>query len=94
MKKLLVKNIDNYNYYLSDNENNYRINIEFYDTDYKPIVGDILYIDENLLKEVNNQMINCGPIDSDYGKVGKELEKDMFIFINGDKKIYLKRYYG
>lgn len=94
MKKLMIKDIDNYNYYFSDDKNNYRINMEFYETNYKPKVGDSLYIDENLLKNINNQMISCGPLDGQYGKNNKELDKDIFIFVSGNEKIYLKRYYG
>lgn len=91
MKRLIIKDIDNYNYYLFDNNYIYKINIEFYDTNYKPIVGDILYIDEELLREINNQMISCGSMD---GKYGKNLDKDVFLFVSGNRKIYLKRYYG
>ena len=52
MKKLKIEKIDNYNYSLKDSDNNYyNINIEFYDILDKIDIGDVLYMDEKLLKE-------------------------------------------
>ena len=44
MNKLIIENIDGYNYILKDTNNkSYNINIEFYDIDVLPKVGDIIY---------------------------------------------------
>ena len=40
MIKLIIENIDGYNYTLKDNDNNrYKINIEFYDIGELPTLG-------------------------------------------------------
>ena len=53
MIKLIIENIDGYNYTLKDNDNNiYNINIEFYDIDELPKVGDIIYINNKLLNKI------------------------------------------
>ena len=47
MKKLIITKKDNYEYILKDIENNeYQFNIEFYNIEKNPKVGDYLYISE------------------------------------------------
>lgn len=94
MKKLIVNKIEGYNYFFSDMNKEYKINIEFYNTNYIPQVGDYLYITDKILNSINNQMISCGPIDSEYGKMIEHIDDELFVFIHENKKIYLKRYYG
>lgn len=93
MKKLKIEEIDNYNYSLKDSDNNYyNINIEFYDILDKIDIGDVLYMDEELLKE---KVLNFGLLDSIYGrKINDSNDIDIVILEIKDKKIYLKRIYG
>ena len=51
MIKTEIKSINNYDYVLSDNKNNYHLNLEFYDLDNKLNIGDIIYIPKKLLKD-------------------------------------------
>lgn len=93
MKKLKIEEIDNYNYSLKDSDNNYyNINIEFYDILDKVDIGDVLYMDEKLLKE---KILNFGLLDSMHGrKINDSNDIDIAILEINDKKIYLKRIYG
>ena len=46
MKKVVIKEINNYDYTLVDSNNKVYIkNIEFY-SEYKPVVGDIIYLED------------------------------------------------
>ena len=96
MIKLIIENINGYNYTLKDNENNsYNINIEFYDIDELPKVGDIIYINNKLLNKINNSVISFGKLDGIYGrKIADENDEDVIGVSIQDKVIYLKRYYG
>ena len=50
MKKLVIKEINNYDYLLEDDKNNqYELNFEFCDFDQKISTGDIIYIPNRLL---------------------------------------------
>lgn len=92
MIKLLVKKIDGFNYYLCDvnSKNSYSINIEFYSD--KPVVGDYLYLSFPLIKE---NILNIGPLTSEYGKEITEDDDDDLIKLEHDGNIiYLKRLYG
>lgn len=86
MKKVQILEIeDNYLYTLRDNDNKiYKKNIEFYDTEVN--VGDSIYLDDQILKEVN--IFAYGPIIEN-----NEVE-DLIKLINNGKEIYLQRYYG
>ena len=94
MKKLIIEEIKDYNYYLKDTNNEtFRLNIEFYKLNNKPQKGDYLYLDEEILKE--NIHLSFGPLDGIYGReIKSEDDQDLLILITDDKKIYLKRYYG
>ena len=96
MIKLIIENINGYNYTLKDNENNYyNLNIEFYDIDELPKVGDIIYINNKLLNKINNNVVSFGKLDGIYGrKITDENDEDVIGVSIHDKVIYLKRYYG
>ena len=88
MKKVVVKDIKEYDYTLEDNEENvYVKNIEFY-SDYKPMVNDIIYLDEKILDEVN-----LYAFDEIYDTKNVKLE-DMIKVIHGDKEYYFQRRFG
>ena len=91
MIKLLVKKIDGFNYYLSDvnSKDCYIINIEFYSE--KPVIGDYLYLNYPLVKE---NILNIGPLTSDYGKEITEDDDDLIKLEHDGNIIYLKRLYG
>lgn len=93
MKKLEIEKIDGYNYYLKDNDNcKYKINIEFYDVLDKINIGDIIYINERLLKE---KILSFGLLNSIYGRTIKDSnDVDIAILKISSKTIYLKRIYG
>ena len=52
-------------------------------------------MNEDLLKEVNNNIVSFGPIEEIYGrKIESNNDKDL-IYLNTKNKItYLKRFYG
>lgn len=85
MKKVTVIEINGYIYTLEDEDNKrYKINIEFYDT--KIDIGDIIYLNEKVLKETN--LYAYGPIN-ERAKID-----DLIKIVKNDKNIYLQRYYG
>ena len=92
MKILRVNKLDKYNYELSDNNNKYNINIEFYDIP-NPEDIDKIYIHEDLLK---NKMLSFGLLDDKSGRVIKsEDDEDLImLFMKNGKKVVLKRLYG
>lgn len=96
MNKLIIENIDGYNYILKDTNNkSYNINIDFYDIDVLPKVGDIIYINNKLLNKINNNVVSFGKLDGIYGrKITDENDEDVIGLSIQDKIIYLKRYYG
>lgn len=93
MKKLVIKDIDHYNYTLQDGrENNHIINIEFYNLNTTIAIDDILYMDESLLKE---NMLSIGLLNDLCGKDIKNSEnKDIIVLQTKGKRFYLKRIYG
>ena len=93
MKKLVIKNIEHYNYTLQDDrEDNYIINIEFYNLNTTIAIDDILYMDESLLKE---NMLSIGLLNDPCGKDIKTSEnKDIIDLQTKGKRFYLKRIYG
>lgn len=93
MKKLVIKDIDHYNYTLQDDrENNHIINIEFYNLNTTIAIDDILYMDESLLKE---NMLSIGLLNDLCGKDIKNSEnKDIIVLQTKGKRFYLKRIYG
>ncbi len=85
MKKVTVIEINGYIYTLEDEDNKrYEINIEFYDT--KIDIGDIIYLNEKVLKETN--LYSYGPI------IENNDVEDLIKIVKNNKNIYLQRYYG
>ena len=95
MLELMISKKDGYYYYFRDmNENEYKLNIEFYDLLNNPKIGDYLYINSGLLEE-SGSLLCFGPIDEDYGRNVDSLDcTDLVVLCTGDDKKYLKRYYG
>ena len=88
MKKLVVKEINNYDYIFIDSDNKeYNLNIEFY-TDNKPAINDAIYFPDEILKEKN--MFSFGELLEESTKE----EKDLIKVVIGNKEFYLQRYYG
>ncbi len=87
MKKVVIKEIDGYNYTLVNNNKEYVKNIEFYDT-YKPVVGDIIYISDNILNETN--LYSFGEIYDPKNYSNDDIIK----VISKDKEYYFQRRFG
>lgn len=88
MKKLIIKNINEYNYTLVDNDNNsHNLNIEFYG--FAPDVGDTIYLSEKNLHE--GVLYSYGHISDEYTQKD---DKDIVKIIHGDDIVYMQRYYG
>ena len=88
MRKVEIKKIDNYNYTLTDINNNVYIkNIEFYGN-YKPVIGDIIYIDNSILDENN-----LYSFDEIYDKSNYQIEEIIKV-VHDDKEYYFQRIYG
>lgn len=96
MLKLIIDKVNNYEYCLKDKNNKvYNINIEFYGLENNPKVNDFIYINENLINKINNQVVSFGPIDEIYGKnIESSDDEDVIIVITEGKRKYLKRFYG
>ena len=88
MIKTNILSINNYDYVLSDGNNSYNLNLEFYDLDNKLNIGDIIYIPSKLLK--NNSVYTYGKINENK----KENTDEYIKIISNNKEIYLQRYYG
>ena len=95
MKKLIITKKENYIYILKDIDNNeYQFNIEFYNIEKNPEVGDYLFISEKTLQE-NNTFLNFDSLESEYGrKIESANDDDIVALIVSGEKIYLKRVYG
>lgn len=88
MKKLIVKNINNYDYTLIDNDNNIHvINIEFY-SKLKPNIGDIIYLDDSLLTEVNLFSFD------EFNDMNNLDKKDIIKVVSKNGDYYLQRRFG
>lgn len=88
MKKVVIKEIKEFNYKLVDeiNKQEYIKNLEFLGS-YIPKVNDIIYIPDEILKEINlftfREITNLD-----------EVKESELIKIVSDKEYYLKRIYG
>ena len=88
MYKLIIQEINNYDYKLIDQDNNiYNKNIEFY-SKYKPQVNDIIYVDERIINEVN-----LYAFDEVYDTRDVDI-KDIIKVVSNDKEYYFQRRYG
>ena len=88
MKKVVIKEIKEFNYKLVDeiNDQKYIKNLEFLGS-YIPKVNDIIYIPDEILKEINLFT---------FREITKldEVNESELIKIVSDKEYYLKRIYG
>lgn len=88
MKKVVIKEINNYDYTLVDSNNKVYIkNIEFY-SEYKPVVGDIIYLDDGILNTTN-----IYSFDEIYDTSKVKME-DIIKVISKDKEYYFQRSFG
>ena len=88
MKKVIIKEINDYDYTLVDNDNKtYIKNIEFY-SEYKPRVGDIIYLDDGILNTTN-----IYSFDEIYDP-SKAKKEDIIKVISKDKEYYFQRSFG
>ena len=88
MKTVIIKRIDDYDYTLIGKDNTVYIkNIEFY-SNYKPNVGDIIYLDDKILIENN-----LYAFDEIYEtkNISKE---DIIKVVSNDKEYYFQRRFG
>lgn len=92
MKILKVNKLDKYNYELSNNNEEYKLNIEFYGISNTDNI-DKIYIHEELLK---NNMLSFGMLDDESGRIIESQDDiDLIIIVMSDEKKYLlKRLYG
>lgn len=88
MKKVVIKEINDYDYTLVDSNNKVYIkNIEFY-SEYKPVVGDIIYLDDGILNTTN-----IYSFDEIYDTSKVKME-DIIKVISKDKEYYFQRSFG
>ena len=95
MEKLMIVKKDNYEYTLKDTDNKeYQFNMEFYNVEKDPEVGDYLFMSEKILQE-NNAVLSFDVLESKYGrKIARADDEDIAVLIINEEKIYLKRVYG
>ncbi len=91
MEKLMIAKKENYEYTLKDTDNGeYQLNMEFYNVEKDPEVGDILFMSEKLLQE-NNAVLSFDTFESEYGrKIENALDDDIVVLMINEEKIYLK----
>lgn len=99
MVKLKIMNIDKYTYNLKDaKENNYTLNLEFFDVEENPKIGDYIYISAELLNpryEGFSTSYTFGSLENKYGKDNINLtDIDVIKVVTNNLEIYLKRLYG
>ena len=99
MVKLKIININDYEYSLKDEEeHNYIINMEFFDVDENPRIGDYIYINKELLNpkyDGYSTSYTFGRLENKYGKENIQMEDiDVIKVTLNNKEIYLKRLYG
>ena len=88
MKKVKVEKINNYDYTLVDFDNKkYEKNIEFYSS-VKPIEGDIIYLSESILNEVN-----LYAFDILYTTSNVDID-DVIKLVHDGEEYYFQRIYG
>lgn len=98
IEKLTIKNINDFIYELeNESHNKIKLKIQFFD--YKPEIGDKIYILDSFLKDIKDNLISFGNLDNKTGKNLKEIEKkeilkETIILKKNNEKIYLKRLYG
>ena len=93
---LVIERVNDYEYFLKDSDmNEYILNMEFYDIDKLPSVGDKINMHKNMINNLDNYLYVFGSVDGLYGKkIDNLLDEDVIVLLIDNKKIYLKRFYG
>ena len=92
MRELEIIRIYNYSYTLSDEREEYSLNLEFHD-EIVPVIGDSIIIHEELLDIP--YLISLGALDNPFGrKIESHDDKDIVILLHQGDRSYLKRIYG
>ena len=98
MKKMKIVNINGYEYELKNENNSYKIGLEFYDLDEKIGINDHIFMSEKLLDknyEEYDTFYRFGKLNGEYGrKLTTENTVDVIGLQIKEKIIYLQRYYG
>lgn len=99
MKKLKIENKKKYEHILTDEQGKkHIINLEFFDIENKPQIGDYIYINEELLNpkyDGFSTSYTFGNLKNKYGRKDILKEDIDVIKIETDGlEIYLKRLYG
>ena len=99
MVKLEIVNVEGYLYVLEDtNGNKYRMNLDFWDIEEKPQIGDYMQISAQLLNPKYagySSNYTFGDLKSIYGKKNIEIDDiDVIVIEKNKKEIFLKRLYG
>ena len=89
MIKLKIVEVDEYDYTLEDIDNGkYNLNIEFYEFENIPKIGDYICLSEKILSEVT--LYSFGPLNN-----SEEITEDELIkIVSNEGEYYLQRYYG
>ena len=88
MVKLKIVEKNGYDYVLEDIKGKkYNLNIDFYVNENIPKIGDHIYLNEKIVKEIN--IYTFGPINGN-----KVKEDELIKIVSDDKEYYLQRYYG
>lgn len=95
MIKLVIDSINGYIYGFKDKNNKvYQYNIQFYDLDVIPEIGDAIFVNEGFL-ELENTMLSYGAMDGEYGRdITRATDDDLLVLLVNGENIYLKRFYG
>ena len=99
MVELEIINKINFKYNLKDeNEKKYELNLEFFDIEEIPKIGDKIYISAELLNPKYagySTSYTFGNLKSKYGKKDVKLtDIDVMKIVTNKMEIYLKRLYG
>ena len=99
MKKLMINSKNKYLHTLMDEEmKEYTLSLDFFDIEDEVQVGNIIYVNEELLNpkyEGFSTSYTFGSLDSQYGKENIQLDDiDVIKLVIDEKEIYLKRLYG
>lgn len=100
MKKLVINDINQDTYSLIDVKDNksYSLSLTFYDIDNVPTKGDIIRIADELLDTSYEEYSNSyqfGALDKPYGRnIKSSVDIDCIMLQQGNKKTYLKRFFG
>ena len=88
LKKYTIQSIDELRYTLID-DNNKKIELTIIFTDYRPNIGDIIYLCDSIVKD--NTILEFGKLTSDDKYA---TEEDIIKVISNGNEINLQRYYG